>query len=64
MHARDRVRRLRERVRITGSDTEPHATWVVDEEGVVPGPVAGKLLAEQMVTGTVPEVLAPFDPLR
>lgn len=36
-----------------------HGMW-----GVVLGPVTGKLLAEQIVTGNRPGVLAPFDPLR
>jgi D-amino-acid dehydrogenase len=36
-----------------------HGMW-----GVALGPVTGKLLAEQVVTGVVPEELAPFDPLR
>lgn len=36
-----------------------HGMW-----GVALGPVTGKLLAEQMVTGVVPPHLVPFDPLR
>ncbi len=36
-----------------------HGMW-----GVALGPVTGKLLAEQVVTGLVPDELAPFDPLR
>ena len=36
-----------------------HGMW-----GVVLGPATGKLLAEQIVTGTVPEQIRPFDPLR
>lgn len=32
--------------------------------GAALGPVTGKLLAEQIVPGVAPEVLAPFDPLR
>lgn len=36
-----------------------HGMW-----GVALGPVTGKLLAEQIVTGLVPDELAPFDPLR
>jgi D-amino-acid dehydrogenase len=32
--------------------------------GVTLGPIAGELLAEQMVTGVVPEALRPFDPVR
>ena len=36
-----------------------HGMW-----GVALGPVTGKLLAEQITTGTVPEELRPFDPLR
>ncbi|WP_322937743.1 NAD(P)/FAD-dependent oxidoreductase [Nocardioides bizhenqiangii] len=36
-----------------------HGMW-----GVVLGPVTGKLLAEQIVTGSSPGVLTPFDPLR
>jgi D-amino-acid dehydrogenase len=32
--------------------------------GVALGPVTGKLLAEQIVTGNAPGVLSPFDPLR
>ncbi len=36
-----------------------HGMW-----GVVLGPVTGQLLAEQMMTGVVPQVLKPFNPLR
>lgn len=36
-----------------------HGMW-----GITLGPVTGKLLAEQMVTGTRPAPLAPVDPLR
>ncbi len=36
-----------------------HGMW-----GVALGPLTGKLLARQMVSGEVPEVLRPFDPLR
>ena len=36
-----------------------HGMW-----GVVLGPVTGRLLARQVVTGTVPPPLAAFDPLR
>ena len=36
-----------------------HGMW-----GVALGPVTGKLLAEQIVTGSAPAVLSPFDPLR
>ncbi|MCG2620951.1 FAD-dependent oxidoreductase [Arthrobacter sp. I2-34] len=36
-----------------------HGMW-----GIVLGPATGKLLAEQIVTGTVPEQLRGFDPLR
>jgi D-amino-acid dehydrogenase len=36
-----------------------HGMW-----GITLGPVTGRLLAEQMVTGRAPEQLAPFDPLR
>jgi D-amino-acid dehydrogenase len=32
--------------------------------GVTLGPVTGKLLAEQVVTGVRPAELAPFDPTR
>lgn len=32
--------------------------------GITLGPVTGRLLAEQMVTGTAPAELAPFNPLR
>jgi D-amino-acid dehydrogenase len=36
-----------------------HGMW-----GMTLGPVTGRLLADQMVTGVVPAELAPFDPLR
>ncbi|WP_347350476.1 FAD-dependent oxidoreductase [Intrasporangium sp.] len=36
-----------------------HGMW-----GITLGPATGRLLAEQMVTGTVPEALRPFNPLR
>jgi D-amino-acid dehydrogenase len=36
-----------------------HGMW-----GLTLGPVTGRLLAEQVVTGRVPEALGPFDPLR
>lgn len=36
-----------------------HGMW-----GVALGPVTGKLLAEQIVTGDRPGILSPFDPLR
>ncbi|MFV0319519.1 MAG: NAD(P)/FAD-dependent oxidoreductase [Microbacterium sp.] len=36
-----------------------HGMW-----GIVLGPVTGKLLAEQIVTGRVDPAIAPFDPLR
>lgn len=36
-----------------------HSMW-----GISLGPVTGKLLAQQIVTGHRPPVLAPFDPLR
>lgn len=36
-----------------------HGMW-----GVTLGPVTGRLLAEQMATGTAPAALRPFDPLR
>ena len=36
-----------------------HGMW-----GIVLGPATGKLLAEQIVTGTVPKQIRPFDPLR
>jgi D-amino-acid dehydrogenase len=32
--------------------------------GIVLGPATGKLLAAQIATGTVPEQLRAFDPLR
>lgn len=36
-----------------------HGMW-----GIVLGPVTGKLLAEQIMTGKVPDALRPLDPLR
>jgi D-amino-acid dehydrogenase len=36
-----------------------HGMW-----GITLGPVTGRLLAEQIVTGRTPEPLRPFDPLR
>ena len=36
-----------------------HGMW-----GIVLGPATGRLLAEQIVTGTVPEQIRPFNPLR
>lgn len=36
-----------------------HGMW-----GIVLGPLTGQLLAENIVTGRRPELLAPFDPLR
>lgn len=45
----------RDRVFVAGG----HSMW-----GISLGPVTGKLLAEQMVTGRRGAVLAPFDPLR
>ncbi|NHN56830.1 FAD-dependent oxidoreductase [Calidifontibacter sp. DB0510] len=36
-----------------------HGMW-----GITLGPLSGKLLAEQMVTGVVPEQLRPFNPTR
>ncbi|GAA3290662.1 NAD(P)/FAD-dependent oxidoreductase [Arthrobacter citreus] len=36
-----------------------HGMW-----GIVLGPATGKLLAEQIATGTVPDQIRPFDPLR
>lgn len=36
-----------------------HGMW-----GLTQGPVTGLLLADQITTGTVPELLRPFDPLR
>ena len=36
-----------------------HGMW-----GVTLGPVTGRLLAEQIVTGSSPAALHPFDPLR
>lgn len=36
-----------------------HGMW-----GIALGPLTGQLLAEQIVTGTPPPELAPFDPLR
>jgi len=32
--------------------------------GIVLGPATGKLLAEQITTGHVPDEILPFDPLR
>ncbi|HOA66261.1 MAG TPA: FAD-dependent oxidoreductase [Phycicoccus elongatus] len=43
------------RVHVAGG----HSMW-----GITLGPVTGKLLAEQIMTGTTPAELAPFDPLR
>ena len=36
-----------------------HGMW-----GITLGPATGRLLAEQMLTGVVPDQLKPFDPLR
>ncbi|MEI2714348.1 MAG: FAD-dependent oxidoreductase [Nocardioides sp.] len=36
-----------------------HGMW-----GITLGPATGRLLAERMITGTLPEPLRPFDPLR
>ncbi len=36
-----------------------HGMW-----GIALGPVTGRLLAEQVVTGATPAALSPFDPLR
>ncbi len=36
-----------------------HGMW-----GITLGPISGKLLAEQMVTGKTPDELLPFDPTR
>ena len=36
-----------------------HGMW-----GITLGPLTGKLLAQQMVTGQVPSELAPFAPTR
>lgn len=36
-----------------------HGMW-----GITLGPLSGKLLAEQIATGKVPELLRPFDPTR
>ncbi|MCA1780634.1 MAG: FAD-binding oxidoreductase [Intrasporangiaceae bacterium] len=36
-----------------------HGMW-----GITLGPVSGRLLAEQVVTGRAPDALRPFDPLR
>ncbi|MFJ2300542.1 FAD-dependent oxidoreductase [Oerskovia paurometabola] len=36
-----------------------HGMW-----GIVLGPATGRLLAEQIMTGTVPPEIRPFDPLR
>ena len=32
--------------------------------GITLGPLTGELLAEQIVTGEVPDALTPLDPLR
>ena len=62
-----------ERIRAAGGRALATAADLAREEEVVAlfarcdqalGPVTGRLLAEQIVTGTRPEVLAPFDPLR
>ncbi|HEY7144762.1 MAG TPA: FAD-dependent oxidoreductase [Streptosporangiaceae bacterium] len=44
-----------ERVFVAGG----HGMW-----GITLGPATGRLLAEQIATGAMPPVLAPFDPLR
>lgn len=44
-----------ERVFVAGG----HGMW-----GITLGPITGQLLAEQMMTGQVPDALRPFDPLR
>lgn len=51
---------------LIGASTSPrvfvaggHGMW-----GITLGPVTGRLLAEQVVTGRVPDTLRPFDPLR
>jgi D-amino-acid dehydrogenase len=44
-----------ERVYVAGG----HGMW-----GITLGPATGRLLAERMVTGRLPEQLRPFDPLR
>ena len=36
-----------------------HGMW-----GIVLGPATGRLLAEQIMTGTVPPEIRNFDPLR
>ena len=36
-----------------------HGMW-----GITLGPLSGKLLAEQIATGAVPDLLRPFDPTR
>lgn len=36
-----------------------HGMW-----GVTLGPITGKLLAQQMISGSAPDALRPFDPLR
>lgn len=36
-----------------------HGMW-----GITLGPLSGRLLAEQIATGAVPDLLRPFDPLR
>jgi D-amino-acid dehydrogenase len=43
------------RVHVAGG----HSMW-----GITLGPITGKLLAQQIVTGVAPAELAPFDPLR
>jgi D-amino-acid dehydrogenase len=32
--------------------------------GITLGPLSGKLLAEEIATGVVPDLLRPFDPTR
>jgi D-amino-acid dehydrogenase len=51
---------------LIGATTSPnvyvaggHGMW-----GITLGPVTGRLLAEQVVTGRAPDALRPFDPLR
>jgi D-amino-acid dehydrogenase len=36
-----------------------HGMW-----GITLGPITGKLLAQEISTGSVPDLLRPFDPLR
>jgi D-amino-acid dehydrogenase len=36
-----------------------HGMW-----GITLGPITGKLLAQEIATGNVPDLLRPFDPLR